>query len=135
MTILVTPVKPKKPSKIKFTQIDGESFNQVMQKMRPELNLKVDNKLKDDGSQMAVDLAFNEMDDFNPERIAEQVPALKSLLDTRSKLRDLLSKADRSEELEQLLETILQNNDEVKTIADTLKTDDAADADQPEGKE
>ena len=57
---------------------------------------------------MAVDLKFGSMDDFDPARVAKQVPALEALLETREKLRDLMSKADRSEELESLLEQVLQ---------------------------
>ena len=42
------------------------------------------------------------------------MPALKALLETRDKLRDLMSKVDRSEELEGLLEQVLQNEDEAE---------------------
>jgi len=63
------------------------------------------------------------MDDFSPARVAEQVPALKALLETRAKLRDLLVKADRSGELEQLLETVLQNDDRIKQLSSQLGLD------------
>ena len=82
----------------KFVQIDRDNFNDVMARIGPGLNLKVDNTLAGDGSQMAVDLKFNSIDDFEPGRIVEQVPALKALMETRNKLRDLMSKVDRSEE-------------------------------------
>jgi len=42
---------------------------------------------------MAVDLNFKSMDDFDPARVVAQVPALAALLETREKLRDLMSKA------------------------------------------
>ena len=41
---------------------------------------------------MAVNLKFNSMDDFEPNRIANQVEPLKRLKETRDKLRDLLAK-------------------------------------------
>lgn len=91
--------------------------------MNVGLNLKVDNKLADDGSQMAVNLKFNSIDDFDPGRIVEQVPALKALLETRNKLRDLMSKVDRSEELEGLLEQVLQNEEKLKTLSAELGLD------------
>jgi type VI secretion system protein ImpB len=42
----------------KFTQIDSDNFNDVMARMAPGLNIKVENKLADDGSDMAVALKF-----------------------------------------------------------------------------
>src|SRR6202042_351656 len=49
-------------------------------------------------------------------RIAEQVPALKKLLDTRNQLRDLMTKVDRSADLENILERVLQNETELKAL-------------------
>lgn len=104
----------------KFVQIDRDNFNEAMSKVNPKLNLQVENTLADDGSKMAVDLDFNSMNDFSPEAIVDQVPALKQLLDARSKLRDLLSKADRSEELENVLEDILKNTDHITELSKEL---------------
>ncbi|MBV9655539.1 MAG: type VI secretion system contractile sheath small subunit [Acetobacteraceae bacterium] len=115
------PTQPLRPlSERKFIQIDRDNFNDVMARLAPGLNLKVDNKLADDGTQMAVDLKFNSMDDFEPGRIVEQVPALKALLETRNKLRDLMSKVDRSDELENLLEQVLKNQEELKALSGEL---------------
>jgi type VI secretion system protein ImpB len=74
----------------------------------------------DRGSEMAVQLKFDSIEDFEPARVAEQVPALKALLETRNKLRDLMSKVDRSEELESLLEQILKNENELKSLSGEL---------------
>jgi type VI secretion system protein ImpB len=107
----------------KFVQIDRDNFNDVMARIGPGLNLKVDNTLAGDGSQMAVGLTFNSIDDFEPGRVVEQVPALKALMETRNKLRDLMSKVDRSEELESLLEQVLQNEGELKSLSGQLGLD------------
>ena len=104
----------------KFVQIDRDNFNEVMAKVNPKLNLTVENTLAGDGNTMAVDLDFRKMDDFTPEAIVEQVEPLKQLLDARNKLRDLLSKADRSEELETVLEQILKNTDNITEISQQL---------------
>jgi type VI secretion system protein ImpB len=115
------PTQQLRPlSERKFIQIDRDNFNEVMARMTPGLNLRVDNKLADDGSQMAVSLKFDSIDDFEPARVAEQVPALKALLETRNKLRDLMSKVDRSEQLESLLEQILTNENELKSLSGQL---------------
>jgi type VI secretion system protein ImpB len=115
------PRKPLPPfGERSFVTIDRDNFDTVMSRMNAGLSLKVDNKLTDDGSQIAVDLAFNSLEDFEPARVAAQVPQLKALMETRAKLRDLMSKADRSETLETLLEKILQHDDERKTVAREL---------------
>jgi len=115
------PTQQLRPlSERKFIQIDRDNFNEVMTRMTPGLNLRVDNKIADDGSQMAVSLKFDSIDDFEPARVAEQVPALKALLETRNKLRDLMSKVDRSEQLESLLEQILTNENELKSLSGQL---------------
>ena len=113
-----TPLRPLGDRK--FIQIDRDNFNEVMGRVAPGLKLKVDNTLANDGSQMAVDLKFNSIEDFEPGRVVEQVPALKALMDTRNKLRDLMSKVDRSEELEGLLEQVLQNEGELKSLSGQL---------------
>ncbi len=110
----------------KFTNIDSENFNDVMTKVNPKLELQVENTLANDGTKMGVDLDFKKMDDFSPEAIVDQVEPLKKLLEARNKLRDLLSKADRSEELEKVLEEILQNTDNVAEISKELGLDDKA---------
>lgn len=118
------PTQPLRPlADRKFIQIDRDNFNDVMARMAPGLKLKVDNKLADDGSQMAVDLKFNSIDDFDPAAIVNQVPALKALLETRNKLRDLASKADRSDELDGLLEQILQNSNDLQALSGQLGLD------------
>jgi len=115
------PTQPLRPlNERKFIQIDRDNFNEVMARMTPGLNLRVDNKLADDGSQFAVSLKFNSIEDFEPARVAQQVPALKALIETRDKLRDLMSKVDRSEQLETLLEQILKNENELKSLSGEL---------------
>jgi type VI secretion system protein ImpB len=115
------PAEPLRPlSERKFIQIDRDNFDEVMTRIKPGLNLRVENVLAGDGSQLPVELRFRSIEDFEPARVAEQVPALKALLDTRAKLRDLLSKVDRSEELEGLLEEILQDQDKLQKLAGEL---------------
>lgn len=115
------PTEPLKPMKDrKFIQIDRDNFNDVMARMTPGLNMKVENTLKGDGSEMAVNLKFKSMADFEPAKVVDQVEPLRKLMDTRNKLRDLMSKVDRSEDLEQVLDKVLQNSDELKKLSESL---------------
>jgi type VI secretion system protein ImpB len=115
------PTSPLKPLKDrKYVQIDRDNFNDVMRRMTPGLNLKVENTLKGDGSEMGVELKFNSMDDFSPANVAKQVDPLKKLLETREKLKELQTKVDRSDDLEATLENILANADNLKQVASDL---------------
>ena len=104
----------------KFVQIDRDNLDDVMAKMTPGLKMKVDNTLADDGSQMSVELAFKSMSDFEPAAVVEQVEPLRKLLDVRNQLRDLLPKADRSEDLENLLEKVLTNQEQLDALSKQL---------------
>jgi type VI secretion system protein ImpB len=115
------PYAPLKPLRDrKFIQIDRDNFDDVMQRMTPGAEFKVENTLAGDDSEMGVALKFNSMDDFEPAAIVDQVEPLRKLLAVRNKLRDLMSKVDRSEELENLLEEVLQNTDKLTALAGEL---------------
>ena len=115
------PTSPLKPLKDrKFTSIDRDSFNDVMKRMTPGLKMRVENTLSGDGTELAVDLKFNQLDDFSPAAVANQVEPLRKLLETRDKLRDLLTKIDRSEDLEGVLEQVLKNTEALKKFSAEL---------------
>ena len=115
------PSEPLKPlTERKFIQIDRDNFDQVLARMTPGLKIKVDNTLADDGSQLSVELAFKSMEDFEPAAVVERIEPLRKLMDVRSQLRDLLSKADRSENLETLLEQILSDDTRLKALGEEL---------------
>jgi|SRR5579863_5320463 len=115
------PTEPLRPLKDrKFVQIDRDNFDDVLARIAPELNLRVKNTLAGDDSEIAVQLKFKSIDDFEPGKIAEHVPALKKLLDTRNQLRDLMTKVDRSTDLENLLERVLQNKAELDKLSGEL---------------
>ena len=111
----------------KFSQIDRDNFNEVMSNVAPQVNMKVENTLEADGSEMAVNLEFKNMEDFEPQNIVGKVEPLKKLMETRNKLRDLLTKADRSEDLETLLEEILSSTDALASLQSELGTDNEGD--------
>jgi type VI secretion system protein ImpB len=102
----------------KFVNIDRDNFNDVMKRSAPRLAMKVDNKLTGEGdSKLAVELNFNNIDDFEPARVAEQVPALKELLDMRLRLTQLLSKMEGNDKLEALLADVMQNTEKAMALA------------------
>ncbi|WP_128293173.1 type VI secretion system contractile sheath small subunit [Afifella aestuarii] len=127
------PTEPLKPfGERKFVQIDRDNFDEVMRRMTPGLNLSVENTLADDGTDMQVSLRFDSLSDFEPGAVVNQVPALKALLDARNELRDLMSKADRSEDLERLLEDVLQNKGDLDKLVGELSNRRGAEANSSE---
>ena len=78
--------------------------------------MRVPNTLKNDGSEMAVSLKFRSMEDFEPANVAKQIDPLKKLLETREKLRELQTKVDLSDKLENVLENILANSDGLEKL-------------------
>ena len=111
----------------KFIDIDRDNFNDVMKGMKPRIAFKVDNKLTNDDSKMAVELRFNNIEDFEPENVVNQVEPLKKLLQVRRQLSDLLAKTDGNDKLNERLQEIVNNTEELQKIAQEAglaKTDD-----------
>lgn len=109
-------LKPLKDRKV--VQIDRDNFNDVLAKATPRVAMKVDNKLTgENDSKLAVELNFKQLDDFEPARVAEQIPALKELLDMRGRLGQLLSKMEGNDKLESLLAEVLQNTEKAMSLA------------------
>lgn len=116
--------KPEEPlpafKNRKFVEVDPDNFNQVMAGMKPRLAFTVDNKLQEDGGKMGVELKFNDIDDFTPDNIVQQVEPLRKLVEARQKLGDLRSKMDGNEKLESFLEEVIGNADKQKELSDAL---------------
>ena len=107
-------------NKRKFIDIDRDNFNEIMKRMTPGLNLRVENTLQDDGSEMSVNLKFDKIEDFEPANVVSQVEPLRKLMETRDKLRDLATKIDRSDDLENVLEQVLSNDGQLKQLSGEL---------------
>ncbi len=100
----------------KFVEIDRDNFNQVLAGMKPRLAYRVDNKLTDDDSKIAVELRFKSLDDFHPERVAEQVTPVRKLVEARKRLSELLGKLDGNDKLDELLQDVLANTDAIEKL-------------------
>jgi type VI secretion system protein ImpB len=99
----------------RFVEIDRDNFNDILAKIAPRLDISVPDTLKGEGN-LKLELNFQHFDDFHPEAIVKQVPRLAKLLEARQQLRDLLAKLDGNDELDSLLENIVRNTEELKTL-------------------
>ncbi len=113
--------QPKDPLKAvkdrKFVSIDRDNFDDVLARSAPRLAFRVDNKLTNDNTQLAVELNFKNMDDFSPAKIAEQVGPLKELLEMRQRLSQLLNKMEGNDKLEKLLSDVLGSTEKAAALA------------------
>ncbi|MCB2147271.1 MAG: type VI secretion system contractile sheath small subunit [Deltaproteobacteria bacterium] len=108
----------------KFVEIDRDNFNQVLSGMKPRLAYRVDNKLTDDDSKIAVELRFKSLDDFHPERVAEQVTPVRKLVEARKRLSDLLAKLDGNDKLDELLQDVLASTDSIQKLGKEAGVDE-----------
>ncbi len=111
------PAEPlPKMKERKFIEIDRDNFNTVLAGMKPRLAYRVDNKLTDDDSKLGVELRFNSLDDFHPERVVAQVAPLRKLAEARRKLSDLLNKLDGNDKLEELLKDVINSTEALEKL-------------------
>ena len=109
----------------KFVDIDRDNFHDVLKGMKPRLAYKVENKLTNDESKMGVELRFNNLDDFEPEQVVNQVEPLRKLLEVRRQLSDLLAKTDGNDKLNERLQEIISNTELLQKIGQETGTGDS----------
>lgn len=107
------PEEPLPPLKErKFVTIDRDNFHTVLKGCAPRLAFNVADKLSGDpNAQLKVQLKFEHLDDFSPERVVQQVEPLRRLLETRDQLQALLSRLDGNDKGVDALNEIIQNTE------------------------
>lgn len=104
----------------KFTEITLDNFDDVLSSMRPHLAYTVENTLTEEGGKIGVDLQFESLDDFSPDRVAQQVGPLKELLELRSKLADLRGRLQGNDKLDDILQKTLGDAEKLSKLKDEL---------------
>lgn len=109
----------------KFLEVDVDNFDDRMKSMKPRTAFTVPNTLTGDGN-LAVDLTFEDMDDFSPDKVAERVDGLKELLQARKELSNLLSYMDGKTGAEELMGKVLADPALMKSLSEQAKNEDDA---------
>lgn len=122
------PADEKKAlKKRQFTGITRDNFNSVMAAAAPRVAFQVPNLLTDNkDEQLNVELLFKQMNDFDPGRVAEQVPVLNELLKMRRQLSEMLNKLDGNDQLEKLLKEVMENTNKLQAVNTARAPGDAA---------
>ncbi len=107
----------------KFVEVTPDNFDSVLEGMAPHVAFSVENKLSDDpnAGQLKADLRFKSLQDFEPEEVARQVPALRELLELRTKLADLRGTLQGNDKLDEILMETLSNTDKAMKLAAELQ--------------
>lgn len=100
----------------KFVAVDRDNFDDALKGVTPRLALQVDNTLKGDDSRLSVELNFEKLEDFEPQRVVDQVDPLRQLLEIRTRLSDLRNKIIGNDKLEELLDQIVRDTDKLEAI-------------------
>ena len=113
----------------KFTEVNPDNFDEVLASMKPHLAYSVENTLSDDpeAGKLSVDLRFQELDDFDPDRVAQQIPALRKLLELRQQLADVRGSLQGNDKLDEILQQTLGDADALAKLKDELGGEEDSD--------
>ena len=102
----------------KFVEVNPDNFDSVLAAMKPHLSFRVENKISDDpdAGQLAVDLRFKSLEDFEPAQVARQIKPLNDLLDLRTRLSDLRGSLQGNDKLDDLLQAALRDSDKLEKL-------------------
>jgi type VI secretion system protein ImpB len=104
----------------KFMEIDVDNFDARMKSMKPRVAFQVPNLLTGEGN-LAVDITFENMDDFSPAAVASKVEGLKQLLEARQQLANLVTYMDGKTGAEELLAKLVNDEALLKSLASSAK--------------
>ncbi len=108
----------------KMLEIDVDNFDDRLKSMKPRVAFTVPNTLTGDGN-LAVDITFENMEDFTPGAIAKKVEGLNKLLEARTQLSNLLTYMDGKTGAEDLIAKVLQDPALLQSLAAAPKPSDA----------
>ena len=106
----------------KFLEIDVDNFDARMKSMKPRVAFQVPNTLTGEGN-LAVDLSFENMEDFSPAAVARKVEGLNKLLEARQQLANLVTYMDGKGGAEELIAKVLHDPSLLQSLSAAPKAD------------
>lgn len=106
----------------KALTIDVDNFDERLKSMKPRVQFTVPNTLTGEGN-MAVDITFENMEDFSPAAVARKVDALNKLLEARTQLANLKTYMDGKTGAEKLIAKVLNDPALLQALASAPKAE------------
>lgn len=107
-----------------FRDVTAATLDQFMSDIEPASAFAVENKLDPNSKdKLGVHLKFTSMSDFGPAQIAEQVPALKKLLDARKQLANLQRYMNSKPKAQEQIKMLLNDPELMAALAARSATD------------
>ena len=106
------PLEERKP-----INIDKDNFDEVLKNQNLSLAFNVEDRLSgEEDSELAVNLKFDKLKDFNPEAVAKQVPELAKLLELRKALQAVKGPLGNIKSFQKKLQTIMKSEGDVEKL-------------------
>ena len=108
-----------------FTDVTKDTLDSFIEATKPGVTFTTANRL-DEGSdqKLGVALQFNSMEDFEPARIAAQVPALRKLLEARQQLANLQRYMSAKPKAQEQIKKLLADPELMAALAERAGKDD-----------
>ena len=113
-------VTPAKLEDREFLEFDSDNFDDRLKSIKPRVAFNVPNVMTGEGN-LAVDLSFDSMEDFSPDKVAAKIDGVKELLEAREQLSNLLSYMDGKTGAEELISKLLEDETLLKALAAKAK--------------
>jgi len=105
----------------KAIKVDKSNFNDVLKAQNLSVSFNVDNKLiEDEDSSLNVDLNINSVKDFSPEKIVENIPEMKVLMELRQSLMALKGPLGNVPAFRKAIESAISNKEERDALMSEL---------------
>lgn len=103
-----TPVPPEMKER-KIVDIDRDNFNEVLKQNTPRVVLAaVDNVLPGGSGKLGGAIVFESLEDFEPLRVVNKIPALDAVFQERKLLRDAQAQAEVNDDSAKALEAAIK---------------------------
>lgn len=99
------PLEDRKP-----VNVDKDNFDDVLKALNVKTTFNIDNKLSNDpDAQVTVNLRFNQLKDFTPDSIMQQVPELAQMKELRDALKALKGPLGNVPEFRKKIQDIIKD--------------------------
>lgn len=100
----------------KLININNYNFDDVVKSQNLQADFSVENKMSVDGGSIDISLKINELKDFEPDNIIEQVDELKQVLQLRDALKALKGPLGNSPQMRKKIQALLSDEASRKAL-------------------